>query len=977
METMVERRVASSWRGTWSLASAMMSALRPAARPFVLAAPRLVVAAALVALGAACAELEPFPGGVCGNGILEADEECDPGIVGRAGCGAPSDPLRACRPICAAATALEPEVACGAGSRCGDDGICRSFSGQLAAGTPVVLGRAIASLELADFDADRVPDLMMATGRDVFLAYGDGDGGFAAPDREPLSALRGMPFAFSLNPRQDAARDLVVPIRTGALVLAGSSTRRLDALAFDRPVGAGSDAYVLRVPAPDWPTDFTVTLRREGNSFCLSIGEGRLVEDERCEVVPATRGLAPREPILAADLDDDGRPEIVVPMERREGAGRRDLVVVLTFEPRAERSTQTLSSRVIEVPGTLQGQLLVGDVDGDRRLDLVTALEPELRDPRDGPAPVFVARTSALGGIEPFARHESLNFALGAAIARGASQRLVAAGDLTGDGLADFVAADDGGDAALIYAARTAGSISYADVTQRLLGPVSWREARIGDVNGDAVPDLVALAADGAVEVLLGNGRGAFNPQRYPTFGVPELLRLGDVDGDRIVDVLFVEALRATRASISSLVVMFGQSDGYPSPPLDVGTFDGVATGVELTPVGGSDLPFDAIDDVLVRTVHDGTAPTVTDGFASSISYVFYGSADRSLRAPKPLGAEPVRVFAGDFRPAREGAELIGVVREGLTTSPTLGVRLVSAAPRAASTSTASNVFDAGFGRGSVETVTPTRECGWVDAERLSCADVTTQTSSENGRDVLWMFWSARCKGYGVQPGALGVGIRPPNAGLRIELDDDDTLTCTPVARADEAEGSVRVRAAALTGDATQDLLVATPRSLLLYVDPLARSGGALGAPRSLPLPAGAMVVDVAVADLDVDGKLDVVALVTTIETDRDGTSVIRGLVVLSGADDYATPRPLFEVGRVAFGATGFVQRGMAASSDVWGSSMGAPASTDRLLVDDLDRDGLVDLVIEQEGTVRPLRAVSRSARDAASYGAGLVGGGE
>jgi hypothetical protein len=87
-----------------------------------------------------------------------------------------------------------------------------------------------------------------------------------------------------------------------------------------------------------------------------------------------------------------------------------------------------------------------------------------------------------------------------------------------------------------------------------------------GDFNGDGKLDLGVLNTDSTLSVLLGNGDGTFAPHvDYPTGpGTGYSLRLGDVNGDQVVDLIMLRS--------GSFGILIGNGDGTFQNPVDVGT---------------------------------------------------------------------------------------------------------------------------------------------------------------------------------------------------------------------------------------------------------------------------------------------------------------------------------------------------------------------------------------------------------------------
>src|SRR5688572_13277854 len=91
---------------------------------------------AVAVFAASCADLPPLEPGVCGNAVVDEDEDCDsladPDLGPNTVCAAADDSTRACRYVCAQTTP------CPIGWGCGPDGVCRYASGNYeeASGSP-------------------------------------------------------------------------------------------------------------------------------------------------------------------------------------------------------------------------------------------------------------------------------------------------------------------------------------------------------------------------------------------------------------------------------------------------------------------------------------------------------------------------------------------------------------------------------------------------------------------------------------------------------------------------------------------------------------------------------------------------------------------------------------------------------------------------------------------------------------------------
>jgi FG-GAP-like repeat len=198
-------------------------------------------------------------------------------------------------------------------------------------------------------------------------------------------------------------------------------------------------------------------------------------------------------------------------------------------------------------PGAHAQGLVVADVDGDTRPDIVTGNQFGFPTPFAPGAVVVVLNLGGGAFAPPQAFHP------------GYSNGALLVADATGDGFADILSQWDPGFAAIL---RGDGAGGFESV--RLLGVETPSLVEAADLDDDGAPDLL-VAAGGShdVAVLLADGGGGWlPPQATPSLGYPVEARAADVDGDGALDVLVGDA--------PPLTIYRGDGDGGLLPPVGV-----------------------------------------------------------------------------------------------------------------------------------------------------------------------------------------------------------------------------------------------------------------------------------------------------------------------------------------------------------------------------------------------------------------------
>ena len=273
--------------------------------------------------------------------------------------------------------------------------------------------------------------------------------------------------------------------------------------------------------------------------------------------------------IIAADLDGDGRPDLIT-ATAESTSSTVALLLNNTGNPGTFRAGQTLSVPYVN-------DIAVADLNGDSRPDLIIAGSSLM---------VALQNTGTPGSFAP----PMTLYASGSS-----SFDSVAVGDLDGDGTPDVAVADDTGVTVLFLtpgAATPTVARSVRVYTNPTPSPNTGLNAvAIADVDGDGRNDLVI--ADGVNSVVAAILQSHITPGEFMqavTYALPatdsgfDRLVIVDLNGDGHADIV---------VAASSAVLVYLQNASQPGTFLPASSYAASlsANGVAVADVDGDGLP--------------------------------------------------------------------------------------------------------------------------------------------------------------------------------------------------------------------------------------------------------------------------------------------------------------------------------------------------------------------------------------------------
>ncbi|MBE7169198.1 MAG: VCBS repeat-containing protein [Williamsia sp.] len=236
------------------------------------------------------------------------------------------------------------------------------------------------------------------------------------------------------------------------------------------------------------------------------------------------------------DVDDDGRPDIIVAnLSSGTVSVFRNLYNLYTA------SAPPFAPRVDYAVGNYPRSVAVSDLDGDGKADIAVVNE------RSNTVSVLRNTVASAGIID------ASSFSPMTGFATGNNPNCIAAGDIDGDGKNDLVVCNYGSNSvSVLRNTAAAGSItaaSFADKIDFSTGAQPFFVA-LGEADGDGKGDLiVASTASNSLSVLRNKAfagsitAASFETAKdFATGGYPTGVATGDLDGDGITELMSVNA---------------------------------------------------------------------------------------------------------------------------------------------------------------------------------------------------------------------------------------------------------------------------------------------------------------------------------------------------------------------------------------------------------------------------------------------------
>jgi hypothetical protein len=329
--------------------------------------------------------------------------------------------------------------------------------------------------------------------------------------------------------------------------------------------------------------------------------------------------------VAIGDVNGDGKPDLLT-FYCDDSSCTSEVGVLLGNGDGTFQAAQTFSPG-----GTYPGSILVADVNGDGKPDLLVASHcaSSSADCSYGSVGIFLGN-----GDGTFKAAQNYDF-----VGLGADS--IAVADVNGDGKPDLLVANPGDNVSdgTISVLLGNGDGTFQAAQNYDSGGVGTASIAVADVNGDGKPDLLATSdctssgdcTNGVIAVLLGNGDGTFRDAlTYASGGYSPIssVGVGDFNGDGKLDLIVANyEAEGSGYPNSNVAVLFGNGDG---------TFQAAVSTLIPVSSGG---PI-AVDDFN----GDGRLDVAISG-----GFLLLGNGDGTFENPLALGVGGGGIAVGDI----------------------------------------------------------------------------------------------------------------------------------------------------------------------------------------------------------------------------------------------------------------------------------------------------------------------------------------